>query len=370
MSLERQLGFWLLLLAGLVGFILVLHDVMLPFVAGLILAYLLDPVVDRLQRLGLGRLVGTLLVLGVFIALFVLALVLAIPLLANQFSAFVVKLPVYAVRLQTLVVEQGGPLIERIGGPERLKELESSLGDVVAQGANWIGGLFRSIWSGGRALLGVFSLLVVTPVVAFYLILDYDRMVSTIDSWLPRRHRRVIRRLAGEMNASVAGFLRGQALICLLLGSFYAIGLSLIGLNFGFLIGFIAGIINFIPFLGSLTGLLLSGGVAVAQFWPDAGPIAGVIGIFALGQFIEGNILQPRLLGASVGLHPVWLMFALFAFGSTLGFVGVMLAVPLAAIIGVLARFALGQYLKSPLHHGRPTHAAGEQDAARETAGR
>jgi predicted PurR-regulated permease PerM len=184
------------------------------------------------------------------------------------------------------------------------------------------------------------------------MLVDWDRMVSMIDSWLPRNNRDTIRALAREINGTVAGFVRGQATVCLLLGLFYAVGLSLVGLNFGLLIGLGAGFVSFIPYVGSFTGLLVAGGVAIVQFWPDYLWILAVFGVFAVGQFIEGNILSPNLVGRSVGLHPVWLMFALFAFGSLFGFVGLLLAVPLAAVTGVLVRFALGRYLQSPLYTG------------------
>ena len=169
------------------------------------------------------------------------------------------------------------------------------------------------------------------------------------------RQRETVRSLARQIDRSIAGFIRGQSAVCLLLGTFYAVGLSMVGLNFGLLIGLVAGLISFIPFVGSLTGLVLSVGVAVAQFWPEFTPIALVVGIFFVGQFVEGNFLQPKLVGDSVGLHPVWIMFALFAFGYLFGFVGMLLAVPLAAALGVLARFAMRQYLTSSLYTGPAT---------------
>jgi len=260
--------------------------------------------------------------------------------------------PGYVSRLQVLIAEQGGPLIERFGGPERLKEVQAALQGGMGDAAKWAGGVLTSIISGGSTVVGLLSLLVLTPVIAFYVLLDWDTMVKKVDGWLPLPQAPVIRDLARQMDQTVAGFLRGQALLCLILGLFYAVGLSLIGLHFGFLIGIVAGIISFVPFVGSITGLLIGGGVAIAQFWPEYWWILAVIGVFGLGQFIEGNILQPKLLGDAVGLHPVWLMFSLLAFGSLFGFVGVLLAVPVAAAIGVLVRFALSQYLTSRLYTG------------------
>ena len=190
------------------------------------------------------------------------------------------------------------------------------------------------------ALFSIAGLFVVTPVVAFYMLLDWDRMVAKVDSWVPRDHVETVRTIATDINTATAGFVRGQGTLCLMLGVMYAIGLTLTGLNFGILIGLFAGLISFIPYVGSLVGLVLSVGVAFVQFWPDWLMVAAVAGVFFIGQFIEGNILQPRLVGKSVGLHPVWLMFALFAFGALFGFVGLLIAVPAAAAVAVLVRFA------------------------------
>ncbi len=361
MTIQRQVGFWLLALAILVVFLIVLRGILLPFVAGLALAYVLDPLVDRLEKLRIGRLAATLLIIGVFILVFIVALVLVVPIVANQLSAFIAKMPATVARLQQLAVEQGGPLIERIGGPGALADMQKSIGDMVGQGASWLGSFLQSLWSGGQAIVGVFSLIVVTPVVAFYLLVDWDRMIASVDGWLPRRHRDTIRGLALEMDRAISGFIRGQALVCLILGTMYAVGLSVIGLNFGVLIGLSSGFLSFIPFVGSLTGLVLSVGVAIVQFWPDWTMIVATIVIFVVGQFIEGNILSPKLVGNAVGLHPVWLMFALFAFGSLFGFVGLLLAVPLAASISVLVRFALRQYLASSLYQPRAMPRVGPE---------
>jgi predicted PurR-regulated permease PerM len=202
------------------------------------------------------------------------------------------------------------------------------------------------------ALLNFVSLLIVTPIVAFYLINDWDRILTTVDNWLPREHADTIRELLRQINSAMAGFIRGQGTVCLILGSFYAIALTLLGLNFGLLIGLTAGLLGFVPLVGALVGGALSVGVALVQFWPDWTKVVMVVGVFAAGQFVEGNFLSPKLVGGRIGVHPVWLMFALFAFGYLFGFVGVLLAVPLAAAVGVLCRFAIRQYLASRLYLG------------------
>lgn len=366
MSLQRQLTFWALTLAAFVLALLLLRDVLLPFIAALALAYLLDPLADRLERVGVSRLTATIAILCLFLLFFVTVLVLLVPLLSQQFAGLVARLPADAAKLQTLVLERGAPLLERLGGAKLAEDAQSSLGNLVGEGTKWLGGLLQSLWSGGTAIIGVFSLLVLTPVIAFYLLVDWDHMVATVDGWLPLEHRATIRGLLHEMDTAIAGFLRGQALVCLLLGLFYAVGLSLLGVNFGALIGILSGFLSFIPFVGSLTGLVLSVGVATVQFWPDWTMPLATLAVFAVGQFIEGNILQPKLVGDSIGVHPVWLIFSLLAFGSLFGFVGLLLAVPLAAVVGVLMRFALKQYLASHVYHGGDLDKAAQLRAERD----
>jgi predicted PurR-regulated permease PerM len=202
--------------------------------------------------------------------------------------------------------------------------------------------------------LNIVSLLVITPVVSFYLLRDWNKLVDTVDSWLPRDHRDTIRGLLQDINHSIAGFLRGQMSVCALLGLFYGLGLAVLGLEGGLVVGLVAGLISFIPYVGSITGFIASIILAAVQFGPTAWLMLGLTaGLFALGQFIEGNFLTPKLVGSRVGLHPVWVIFALLAGGSLFGFVGVMVAVPMAAAIGVLIRFALAQYLASALFKGR-----------------
>jgi predicted PurR-regulated permease PerM len=352
MTIQRQIGFWTAALVATVLLLFILRGILLPFVAGFALAYLLDPLADRLQRIGIGRLGASLLILVLFVLVFIVTLVILVPFAAQQIGAFVERLPSYVARLQQLGTEQLGPLIRRLGVENALPEMQTSVGNLISQGVAWLGAFLQSLWSGGQALIGIFSLLVVTPVVAFYMLVDWDRMVRTVDSWMPTRHRETIRSIARDIDHAIAGFVRGQAMVCLILGTFYAVGLSIVGLNFGALIGMISGLLSFIPYVGSLTGLILSLGVAIVQFWPDWTMIVATLGIFIFGQFVEGNILSPKLVGDSIGLHPVWLMFALLAFGALFGFVGLLLAVPLAAAMGVIARFALRQYLSSPLYRG------------------
>ncbi|MFC3752748.1 AI-2E family transporter [Aquamicrobium ahrensii] len=351
LTLRRQALFWGVAAVVLIIFMYVFSGILLPFVAGMALAYFLDPVADRLQRLGLSRLMATIVILFAFIVVLVLAVVVLVPVLASQMADFVANLPDYMTRLQSLVTNFDPQWLERRFGVDAAG-LKEGLNSLLTSGFGLLTTLFQSIWNSGMALVSVVSLLVVTPVVAFYMLLDWDRMIAVVDSWVPRDHVQTVRTIFSDINRATAGFVRGQGTLCLILGCMYAIGLTLTGLNFSILIGLFAGLISFIPYVGSLTGLVLAVGVAFVQFWPDWIMVVAVALVFFIGQFIEGNILQPKLVGKSVGLHPVWLMFALFAFGALFGFVGLLIAVPAAAAIAVLVRFALSRYLESPLYKG------------------
>jgi predicted PurR-regulated permease PerM len=346
--LERQVWFWLAAFVVVVVALWLLSDILLPFVVGLVLAYLLTPLVDRLERLGVNRLIASLLLVIVVVLAFVWMILLIAPLLGGQLASFIENVPGYIAKLQKLASDR--PWVQEIFGGSF--GADKSMGDLVSQGIGWITTFLKSLWSGGRALVSLFSLLVIAPVVGFYFIYDWHKMIARVDSWVPLRQRDIVRQLAGEVDAAISGFIRGQTAVCLILGSFYAIALTLTGLNFGLLIGLVSGVITFIPYVGSTTGLVLSLGVAIAQFWPEWTSIAIVLAVFVAGQFIEGNILSPKLVGESVGLHPVWLIFALLAFGYLFGFVGLLVAVPLAATIGVLTRFALKRYRASSLYTG------------------
>jgi predicted PurR-regulated permease PerM len=360
MTLQRQFAFWAGALAALILFLWLFSAILLPFIAGLVLAYFLDPVADALERLGLPRIVATLVILLAAVFGLVLVVLLILPILGDQ----VVKLAANLPELLKAMLARFDEL-----APAWLKEMISTSGtdmqgsvtDIAGRAAGWVAALLTSVWSGGMALVNVLSLLIITPIVAFYLLADWDHMVAKVDSWLPRDHVETVRAVARDINSAMASFIRGQGTVCLLLGTFYAIGLSLAGLNFGLAIGFGAGLLSFIPYVGTIIGAVLAIGVGLVQFWPDYVSILIVAGVFALGQFIEGNFLSPKLVGSSIGLHPVWLMFALFAFGYLFGFVGLLLAVPLAAAAGVLVRFALNQYLTSKLYLGVPREVAAPQ---------
>ena len=346
---KRQLAFWIVALAVFMFLLWLLSDILLPFVAGLVLAYLQTPLADRLERLGVNRTLAALLIVGVVVLTFILLALLLVPILAGQTAALIAGIPTYVARLQALLSDSGSPWLRQLFNEGAAGKTMTGL---VTQGSGYIATLITSLWAGGKALASFVSVLVIMPVVTFYLICDWHKMIAILDSWVPPQYRETVHRLVREIDAAISGFLRGQAGVCLIVGIYYAVALSLIGLDFGLLIGLTAGVLTFMPYVGSMTGLLIGASVAVGQFWPQWPPIVGVIGIFLVGQFVEGNVLGPKLVGDHVGLHPVWLIFAMFAFGYLLGFVGLLIAVPLAAAIAVLFRFGLSRYFASPFYQG------------------
>ncbi|WP_343358293.1 AI-2E family transporter [Bartonella schoenbuchensis] len=350
-SMKKQVFFWLGTLIFFVIFMFVFGSVLLPFVAGIVLAYFLNPIVQLLEKIGIRRVFGTILITLFIVVIFVAALTILIPIVSWQIQQFVSSgLPIYVSRIQNFLTESNFDWIGRYFGSDP-NELQTDIKVLLGQSSDFITSLLNSLLRSGKSIVNIFSLLVVAPVVAFYMLLDWQRMVEAVDSWIPRDHLETVRSIFYEMDRAIAGFVRGQGTVCLILGGYYAIGLTITGLNFGLLIGMFVGLISFIPYIGTMSGFILSGGVAWVQFYPDDwSRIVIVMVVFFIGQFIEGYILQPKLVGSSVGLHPVWLMFALFAFGSLFGFTGMLVAVPASAAIGVLVRFALHTYLNSQMY--------------------
>lgn len=349
MNPNRPLVFWIAMLAAVVAVVVLLREVLLPFVAGMGLAYLLDPLADRIERLGMNRLLATLVILAVVIVMISGLIILMVPVIVRELSYFIESFPLYVRRLHELATDPTRPWLGKIVG-EGLRETERSFGEFTTLASSWFGAFLQSAWSGGRALISILSLGVVAPIVAFYLLYDWHKMIAAIDTWVPPARRDTVRALAREVDGTISGFVRGQSALCLVLALYYAAALWAMGLNHGALIGIAAGLLGFIPYLGSLSGLTISVCIAVAQFWPGWTSILLVPAIFFVGQSLSDYVLSPYLVGRRVHLNPVWVMFALFAFGYLFGFVGLLIAVPLAAAIGVLMRFALRQYYASPLY--------------------
>ncbi|MBL4808006.1 MAG: AI-2E family transporter [Rhodobacteraceae bacterium] len=346
LSSGKQVKWW-----GVVAVVTILvlwqvSSVILPFVAGAAIAYFLDPIADRMERMGMPRTMATVIISLICVLLLVFLFLLVVPKMIEQLVGLFKSAPDYIAQLQIYLGEKFPDLfIEESTIRRSLANFEGLLND---KGVAFINGLLSKSLAVFDFLLIVF----ITPVVAFYLLLDWDRMVAKIDSWLPRQHLEEIRKIGRDIDGVLAGFVRGQMSVCLILGVFYAIALMLIGLQYGLVVGVIAGFLTFIPYVGSLVGGVLSIGLAIFQFWDNPVWIGIVAAIFLIGQLVEGNVLTPKLVGGSVGLHPVWLLFALSTFGAMLGFAGMLIAVPVAASIGVIGRFFMAKYMEGPLYRG------------------
>lgn len=363
MSLERQILVWVVVFALFLLALRLLGSAVTPFATGIALSYLLDPVVRKMEKVGVNRLLSSLLILAVFVITLALTMIILMPILGHQLLGFFQKLPNYVVRLQQMATDEATYLANKYGGTWLVaygfssswssEQIQKTIADFVTQGAQWALNAMHSLASGGEALLNFVSLLIITPVVAFYLLIDWKKMTATLDSWLPLDHRESIHTVGREINEALAGFVRGQSLVCLFLGLWYGIGLTWAGLDFGLLIGVAGGVASFVPYVGSLATLIVALCVALVQGWPDWHLLLYTAIVVMIGQFLEGYVISPKLVGDSIGLHPVWLMFALFAFGALFGVTGLIVAVPAAAALGVLVRHLIGVYLASPLYLGQ-----------------
>lgn len=348
MSVRERAWWWFGIIAVLCVFIWLFKGILLPFVAGIAIAYFLDPVADRLERLRIPRGLAALLALLGFFIIAIAFVLLLVPIIQTQMGELTDRLPTIIKAAQDALIALLDHL-KTVLSPENYEQLRSALAGQVQRAMEMVSGLLKSILSQGIAIFEFLSVVVVTPVVAFYLLRDWDRIMADLDKLLPREHQATVREQLKEVDDTLAGFARGQASVCALLGLSYGSALALAGLPFGFTIGLIAGLISFIPYLGSMFGLVSSVGLAFLEF-DDPIRIAIVAAIFFIGQAIEGNYLTPKLVGDRVRLHPVWVIFALFAGGSLLGFLGMLIALPVAAVIGVLVRFLIGQYRNSQLY--------------------
>ena len=340
--------FWLAMFVFFCAFVYILRSVLLPFVAGIIIGYLLDPLVDKFTKLKMNRTWATVLVLVLVALILIPTLILIVNIIDSQISVFIAAVPSYV----SAIVKKAEPILTDLKDifptidAEKIREYMKAN---MANNLKILGKVLRSIITGGMAIVNLLSLLLITPIVAFYMLRDWDKFIEKGRSLLPLKSKESIEQQAKEIDRTLAGFIRGQLSVCVILGTFYAVGLHLVGLDLGLLVGFLSGIISFIPYVGTISGFIVSMGLAFAQF-NTMGQIAAVAGVFMVGQFFEGNFLTPKLVGDNVGLHPVWVMFALLAGGVLLGFLGLMIAVPVAAIIGVLIRHAIINYKKSHLY--------------------
>jgi len=347
-------------IALLVGVVLVFWlvlqlfaTILLPFVAAAGIAYFLDPLAGRLTRAGMPRGLAALLLIILLIAAVLLFLLLFYPLILAQVGLLITRLPEYAGMLRQAAITVMARLQDRLGADFVNARLRELVGSQAGNMVSFLATAASHLLGGGFAIFNALTLLVVTPVVSFYLLRDWPRVIAKLDTWLPRRYEGVIRAQAREVDRILSAWVRGQALCCLVLALYYTLALTLVGLDLGLLVGLAAGLLSFIPYVGSIVGLVTALGLALAQF-PSWWGVAAVAVVFFVGQILEGYVIYPRFLGDRVELPAVWVIFALFAGGAAFGFLGVLLAVPVTATIGVLARFWLRRYLTSPLYLDPP----------------
>lgn len=362
MRVERQAVFWLIAAVIILLLIGLLKDILLPFVLGMLIAYGLNPVADALNRMGLPRAAACLLIVLLLVVTITLLIVFLGPVAVQHAERFAAGLPDALQRLQELLA---AAVQEQLGSNSAAVQsaVDSAIGSFSQNWeavASWVA---RSIWTQGRALFNVVTLVLITPLVVFYLLVDWKRMLAELDSWLPREHAEPLRQIARDVNAAVGAFIRGQGTVCLILGCFYAMCLWAIGLEYGVLVGFATGLMAFVPVLGWAIGTLVGTTLAFLQFWPEGLPAILVFCVFLAGQGLDAGILSPKIVGSKIGLHPVWLIFALFAFSYLFGIVGTLVAVPLAAAVGVVVRYALRVYLASSVYMGEVSAVPPASDA-------
>jgi predicted PurR-regulated permease PerM len=338
--------FWLAFILAVLFIFYALGSVIMPFVAGIALAYLLDPAVDRMEGMGFKRPYATFVVLVIFILILIGCSLLLLPVLGSQLNNLAIILPNIIVKLQPIIEGIRGSLNNNIQ-KESLSEFPLPAGDIL----KWTSDLLTKLISSSLAFANILSLVIITPIVAFYFLRDLDLIVKKINDWLPLIHKTVIKEQLLKIDVSLAALVRGQACVCIVLAVFYSISLTAVGLQFGILIGIFSGIISFIPFIGAILGGVLAVSLALIQFNLTS-PVLFVGTIFLAGQLLEGNFLTPKLIGDAVGLHPIWVIFSLLAGGALFGFLGILLALPTAVVLGVLFSFGLKYYLRSSIYHG------------------
>lgn len=352
LSTAAKAGFWAGFFALFIAFIWIFNSILTPFILGIAIAYLLDPVLRKFSRKEIPRFVSALIILTIFFGILSLLFVLVAPVAFRQTQMLIEQIPNYAQNLLDYASPYLGWIQDRVGSDYMAQISEYVKGNADSL-VGVTGGIVGGVAAGGKFLVEAATTLALTPLVAFFMMKEWPNIVCWVQSLYPRQHAALIKDLTHQIDTKLAGFIRGQITVAFTLGVIYAIALSIAGLNYGFLIGLGAGIFSIIPLVGSTLGLLV--GIVVAWFQTGDLVYTGIIAaIFMAGQFIEGNFLAPKMVGDSVGLHPLWVMFALLAGGSLFGIVGMLLAVPTAAVIGVLLGFAIDTYKQSPLYVKEP----------------
>jgi predicted PurR-regulated permease PerM len=365
LSVKTQMMFWSAAILLFTAFVWMFKSILTPFVLGIVIAYLLNPLVKRFSTKGIKRTTSTVIILSLFFIVLTTIIALVAPIVAKESAELIKQMPTYMEKFFALIQPYTTWFQERFGDGY-VEDAKTFLKDNVSKILGVSGSVASKLAAGGQAVVGMATTFVLTPLVAFYMMKEWPAITDWVEDLIPRENEKMVQDLIKQIDIKLSGFIRGQLTVAFLLGLIYAVALSIAGLNYGFLIGITAGFLSIIPMVGSTVGLLVS--VAVA--WFQAGEINYVFiiaAIFVVGQIVEGNILSPKLLGDSVGLHPLWILFALMAGGSLFGILGMLLAVPVAAVIGVLASFAILQYKNSPLYRERTTKKATAKNSTKKS---
>lgn len=348
-SIKTQAMFWGAALTLFFIFVWVFKGVLTPFILGIAIAYLLEPLVRLLHKIGIKRWLASLLMLVLFFLVLGLIMVLIGPPVYRELTELVRKIPDYSQALIAMSMPYIEMVQERLGfnGMDQFKTLlQENAGKIFKAGT----GVLAGIATGGQLFMSFMTIILLTPIVAYFMMREWPKATAYVEGLYPQRHAATIKDLLKKIDLKIAGFVRGQLMVAFVLGIVYAVILSIAGLNYGFLIGICAGMAGIIPLVGSTLGLIVSVVVAGLQSGGDIGFVGLIAGIFIIGQVLEGNVLSPKLIGDSVGLHPLWILFALMAGGSLFGIAGMLLAVPVTASAGVLIGYAIDQYKDSKLY--------------------
>ncbi|MGB9154268.1 MAG: AI-2E family transporter [Alphaproteobacteria bacterium] len=348
-SPNAALRFWLLILAAFIAVLWLFKPVLLPFLAGLAIAYFLEPAVTALEKRKVPRWAGALIVLSGFLFVVVAMILLISPMLNHQIGALINALPEYIAAIRQSYLPWAQDWLARFS-PADVEKIRDAATQSSGDAMGWVSQTVKNIVSGGFAFIDAVALSILTPVTAFHVLRDWHKLTKVVDQLIPRRHYAVIREQMKAIDETLSGFVRGQAMVCLILGVIYSTGLAANGLKYGATVGIIAGVLTIVPYVGTVFGWLTSVILAAVQFDGDWLRIGLVVGVFAVGHFLEAYILTPRFVGKRVGLHPIWVLFALIAGVKLMGFTGVLIAVPTAAVIGVLVRFAVREYKRSAIY--------------------
>ncbi len=351
-SFMSKSTFWFLVSILFVGALWLFNAVLMPFVLGFAIAYLLNPIILKVEKIKIGRKSASLLILTLFLLAVALVIAVISPLLIREMLEFAEEFPAYIDKL--LVLAQ--PIVENIQtklGLETTDDLFASIKPHIGKAAETSAGILKHVVSGGAAVVNFTLTFFLTPIVAYFLLKEWPKLTQWIYDLMPRDHEKTLKGLLSEIDKKIGGFVRGQLSVCAVLGVMYAVALVIAGLKYGFFIGLMAGALSIIPLVGSGIGLLVS--VMVAWFQTGDIMFVGIIAaIFFIGQIIEGNILTPKLVGDSVGLHPLWVLFSLMAGGALLGILGMLIAVPVTAVAGVLIGFFIIKYKDSSFYKKHP----------------